>query len=351
MSPEATSTAARGYFDVPFYVNQGTWTNTASNKLLLDAGIQFFRYQPIFGQPAPDGITNLIPVTQQSNAINPATGTPFAPVANYRYRGMETWGPAKGATDDATGSVSYVTGAHNAKIGYQYRMLDLQDDDLAGDTQLGYRFNQGVPNAVSYYLPEMGRRTITKTHGFFVQDTWTQNRLTVQGALRWDRATSYAPVEGNGTFGKTSFLNPQPITIAETKGVNAFNDLTPRVGVAYDVFGNGKTALKLNWGKYLAYAANDAPYTSTNPGATIVRNVLNRGWSDTNGNLIVDCNLLNPDLNGECAAATGNSRNFGRTGSAAQVDPAVLSGWGVRPGDTQTTVTVQQEIVARVSAD
>ena len=158
---------------MPFYVNQGTWTNTASNKLLFDAGIQFFRYQPIFGHPAPDGITNLIPVTQQSNAINPATGIPFAPVANYRYRGVESWGPAKGDTDDITGSVSYVTGAHNMKVGYQYRMLDLQDDDLANDTQLGYRFNGLTPNAVSYYLPEMGRRTITKTHGIFVQDTWT----------------------------------------------------------------------------------------------------------------------------------------------------------------------------------
>ena len=356
MSPEATSTAARGYFDVPFYVNQGTWTNTVSNKLLLDAGIQFFRYQPIFGQPAPDGITNLIPVTQQSNAINPATGTPFAPVANFRYRGMETWGPAKGATDDATGAVSYVTGAHNAKIGYQYRMLDLLDDDQAGDTQLGYRFNGATPNAVSYYLPEMGRRTITKTHGIYLQDTWTLNRLTVQGAVRWDRAASFAPVEGNGTFGKTSFLNPQPITIAETKGVDAYNDITPRVGLAYDLFGTGKTAVKLNWGKYLAYAANDSPYTSTNPGATIVRNVLNRQWNASvaaggNGDLVVNCNLLNPDANGECAAVTGNGRNFGSSGSATQVDPAVLSGWGVRPGDTQLTVTVQQQVVPRVAAD
>jgi hypothetical protein len=197
----------------------------------------------------------------------------------------------------------------------------------------------------------MGRRTLTTTNSVYVQDTWTRDRLTLQGALRWDRASSYAPVEGNGTFGKTSFLNPQPITIQKTIGVDAFNDLTPRVGVAYDVFGNGKTALKLNWGKYLAYAANDSPYTSTNPGATIVRNVQNRGWTDTNSNLVADCNLLNPDANGECAAVVGNARNFGKAGSAALVDPAVLGGWGVRPGDTQTTVTLQQQVMPRVSAD
>ena len=99
---------------------------------------------------------------------------------------------------------------------------------------------------------------------------------------------------------------------ARRQGVDAYNDLTPRVGVAYDVFGNGKTALKFNWGKYLAYAANDSPYTSTNPGATIVRSVANRGWNAAvaaggNGDLVVDCNLLNPDANGECAAVTGNA--------------------------------------------
>ncbi len=350
-SPEATSTAARGYFDAPFYVNQGSWTMTPNNKILLDAGFQTFRYQPIFGHPPPDGITNLIAVTEQSNAINPATGLQYAPVANYRYRAVEEWGPASGKTNDIVGSMSYVTGAHSAKFGFQSRRLDLQDDDKASQTQLDYRMNQGVPNAVSYYLPEMGRRTITYNTGAYVQDTWTKSRLTLQGALRYDRVTSYAPVEGNGTFGQTSFLNPQPITIVETPGVQAYNDLTPRIGVAYDVFGTGKTAIKLNWGKYLAYAANDSPYTSTNPGATITRNVQNRGWTDSNRNLVVDCNLLDPNANGECAAAVGPARTFGQAGSATIVDPGVLNGWGVRPSDYQTTVTVQHQIVQRVSAD
>lgn len=356
MSPEATSTAGRGYFDVPFYINQGTWTMPATNKVLLEAGYNAFRYQPIFGHPPPDGITNLIPVTEQSNAINPQTGLPYAPVANYRYRAVEEWGPARGTTDDVLASASYVTGAHSAKIGYQFRRLDLQDDDLVGQTQLGYRFNRGVPNAVSYYLPEMGRRTITQTHGMFIQDAWTHERLTVQAAVRWDRASSYAPVKGNGTFGKSSFLNPEPIAIEKTPGVDAYNDITPRIGVAYDLFGNGKTALKFNWGKYLSYAANDSPYTSTNPGATIVRNVINRGWNASvaaggNGDYVVDCNLLNPAKNGECAAATGTAANFGKLGAATEVDPGVLSGWGVRPHDYQSTISIQQQVIPRVSAD
>jgi hypothetical protein len=350
MSPEATSTAARGYFDVPFWVNQGTWTMVPSTRLLLDAGYNAFRYQPIFGQPPPDGITNLIPVTEQSNAINPGTGLPYAPVANYRYRAVESWGPAKAATDDVQASAAYVTGANSAKIGYQYRHLDMLDKDVANQTQLGYRFNRGVPNAVSYYLPDFGRRTVTSTHGFYLQDSWTRDRLTVQGAIRYDRASSFAPSELNGTT-STSFLNPQAITIERTPGVDAYNDLTPRIGVAYDVLGNGRTALKFNWGRYLAYAANDQPYTSTNPGFTVVRNVQNRGWTDADGDFVADCNLLDPASNGECAAAIGNAANFGKLGAATQVNPDVLTGWGVRPHDYQSTISLQQQIVPRVSAD
>jgi len=124
-SPEAPSTAGDGYFDVPFYLNQFSWTMPATNKLLFEAGYTPFRYQPIFGHPAPDANLDLIAVTEQSNAINPATGLPYAPFTNYRYRAVPTWGPAKGNTDDIQGTASYVTGAHSAKMGYQMRRLDL----------------------------------------------------------------------------------------------------------------------------------------------------------------------------------------------------------------------------------
>ena len=46
-------------------------------------------------------------------------------------------------------------------------------------------------------------------------------------------------------------MDYEAILFPETKGVDSYKDLTPRMGVAYDVFGNGKTALKLNVGKHL----------------------------------------------------------------------------------------------------
>jgi len=126
-SPEATSTAARGYFDVPFYVNQASWTMPVTGKLLLEAGYTPFRYNPIFGHPPPDGITNLITSTEQSNVINPATGLRYAPQPNYAYRGVGSLGWAVGRTDGWQATASYVTGAHNMKAGYQGNRLDQLD--------------------------------------------------------------------------------------------------------------------------------------------------------------------------------------------------------------------------------
>ena len=71
------------------------------------------------------------------------------------------------------------------------------------------------------------------------------------------------------------------------------------MGAAYDVFGNGKTALKVNAGKYLQGVYPGEAYTINNPGATLVTTV-NRQWLDPNGNRVAECDFLNPAANGEC---------------------------------------------------
>jgi hypothetical protein len=373
-SPEATGSAARGYFEWPFHLTQGQWTMPVSNKLLMDASATWFRYNPAFGFPPPDGITNLIPVTEQSGALactnaNPALRHPgctaanaatlrWAPQANYTYRALEQWGHAEGATNSYTAGASYVTGSHSVRVGYQYYWLRQLDETIAAENLLAYRFNQGVPNQVTYRLPTRSNNTITQLHGLFIQDQYTRGRLTLSGAVRWDRASSYAPVEGNGVS-RASRFNASPITFDKTEGVNAYNDVSPRAGIGYDVFGNGRTAIKLRWGKYLGFASNDPPFTSTNRGATLVANV-SRGWTDNDGDRVVDCNLLNNAAQGptaavvavdSCPAVIGNSANFGRPGAATIVDPDLLSGWGVRTHDYQTEVTLQQEVLPRVSAE
>jgi len=123
--------------------------------------------------------------------------------------------------------------------------MDLLDQFLTNESQLASRFNRGVPNAVTYRLPDFGRRGITNLTGIFVQDQVTLDRLTFAGALRYDRATSYAPVDKNGTTRTSSAIPDGPSGIQKTSGVDAYNDFSPRDSVAYDVFGTGKTAIEI----------------------------------------------------------------------------------------------------------
>ncbi|HEU4691088.1 MAG TPA: hypothetical protein VFS23_22120, partial [Vicinamibacterales bacterium] len=210
-----------------------------------------------------------------------------------------------------------------------------------------------------YFLaPRWNQHDRTSTIGLYVQDQWTMGRLTLQGGLRYDRAWSWAPAEGNGTTA-TSIFNPQPISFERTVNVKGYNDITPRIGGAYDVFGNGKTAIKANLGKYLKSAEVGGVYAANNPAVKTVTRVAARPWTDGNRNFQIDCDLANPNLQDNlatggdrCAALVGNDRNFGNPNpSLTIIDPAILEGWGVRESDWQFGVSVQQEVLPRVGVE
>jgi hypothetical protein len=244
----------------------------------------------------------LIRVTEQS-AID---GHP----ANFNYRGISTFNTTRANPSNWRASVSYVTGAHNLKIGYQGAFQADNNTVTPNDQQLAYRFRNGVPNRFTFYLPdwEIGNRTATTS--FFVQDSWTRDRLTLQGAVRYDRVVSWSPAEANGTA-LTSRFNAAPMSFERTDSVNAYHDISPRFGAAYDVFGTGKTAVKFNLGRYLDSATNDSVYTENNPAANVVRSV-NRNWQDGNGNFVVDCNILDPPGVAACRPATGRHARSSR---------------------------------------
>ena len=349
-SPESTT----NYFDFPYYLTQALWSAPMTSKLLLEAGYSRLSYYHAGGpgQLPPDGIHD-ISVQEQSTSINPATGQPYVPRADYTYRALAGYSDNYGNPNTWRASASYVTGAHNMKVGYQGSFLVADSRFVRNPSLLSYRFMNGVPNRFTMNIPEWTQADRTSIAAFYVQDSWTRNRLTLQGAMRYDRAWSFSPAEHNGTE-VTSRVNLQPISLPRTDSVNAYNDISPRFGAAYDLFGTGRTAVKFNMGRYLDSATNDGAYTRNSPAQNVVRTV-NRNWSDTNGNRIVDCNLL--DFNAQvapdsCGALGGNDLNFGSQSAATnQVNQAMLRGWGVRASDWQWGATVQHQIIPRVSLE
>ena len=184
-------------------------------------------------------------------------------------------------------------------------------------------------------------------------------RVTLQGALRFDHASSWFPEQ---TLGPSRYF-PNAIVFPATKGVDSYNDFTPRLGLAYDVFGNGKTAIKANFGKYLEGVGVSTNYANSNPtlriptstGAFGVQGVT-RAWTDADGDFVPDCELNNlaaQDLRasgGDFCGAVSNAR-WGQNVLTNQYDPDLLKGWGVRPSDWNFGLSIQQQILRRMSVE
>ena len=82
--------------------------------------------------------------------------------------------------------------------------------------------------------------------GLFAQDSWTMKRLTINPGIRvvWIETGMYESSMAAGRFAPARFIE-------EEKGLIDFGaDYSPRISAVYDLFGNGRTALKTSWSKY-----------------------------------------------------------------------------------------------------
>jgi len=350
-TPSCSATAAPetgAYRNVGQRVQQLRWTSPLTNKLLFEAG--FGTYISRWGgTPMPGQDPNLIRTVDQCLAgVSPGQPCEHG-IANITYR-SPNWGSNWTTVYNWRGSASYTLSAHNMKVGYQGSHLGDNQTNFSNDQFLSYRLNNGVPNQFTQTINRFTRHQWVRTAAFYAQDSYTMGRFTFQGALRYDHAWSYFPEQ---TIIPVRFF-PTEKTYPSTEG-SSYNDLTPRGGVAVDVFGNGKTSLKFSFGRYLEAAQNAGFFTTNNPIGRLSTSVA-RTWTDTNNNYVVDCNLQSqtaqsPATTGSIDTCGVGSPNFGTDVVSSTLDPTLTSGWGVRTGDWQWGTSVQQEIMPRVSAE
>jgi len=187
---------------------------------------------------------------------------------------------------------------------------------------------------------------------FYAQDTYTRARLTLQGGIRYDGIGTHYPETFAG--GPDYQLMPTRVLFAEgsTDEIH-WKDITPRIAGAYDLFGNGKTAIKVNVGKYLTALTASNSDTDLQPGRRIALNTT-RTWTDNNGNYVPDCDLRNPSA--QSPGTTGSidncgamdNQNFGKDVFTKSFDPELIHGWGKRTYNWEMGVAVQQELLPRV---
>jgi hypothetical protein len=343
-----------GYRDYGQRVRQARWTSPVSGRLLLEAGVGQYRSR-YGGKLMPGANTeDLIRVVEQ--CATSAGCANNGGIANLTYRSAN-WSSNVNHNINWRSSATYILGTQTLKVGYQGAYLEDERKNFSNTEFLQYRTQNGIPDQITMTINRFPIRQRVRYDAIYLQDQWTLGRITLQGALRYDHAWSYFPEQ---QVGPVRFF-PNAVVYPETKGVEGYHDLTPRGGAAIDLFGDGKTSLKVNAGRYLEAAQNGGLFTASNP-TNRLATTTNRQWTDVNSNRIVDCDLLNPLAQGPVltstvtvlavdSCGTPSNVNFGREVFDSRLDDALVSGWDVRPGDWQFGVAVQREIVPRVSVE
>ena len=208
------------------------WTAPLTNRILLEAVAvsvyELFQSMPednpyfVAGRP-------LIGISDQASGVTyrGSTGvTSHWTNNNYYYRA----------------SLAYVTGAHNFKLGFNNAGGTRDARTAAKLPAVSYRVNNGVPNQITQQaIPTEGLSRTDADLGIYAQDRWTVRRMTLSLGVRYDYYSSSFPDQ---PVGPGELVPARNFVIPVQDGVRGWHDVTPKFGVVYGLFGDGKTALR-----------------------------------------------------------------------------------------------------------
>jgi hypothetical protein len=290
------------------YIGEAKWSSPITNRLLAEAAVFTLpvNYNLSF---QPDAAPDAIATFDQVRSI--VTGV--SPRQDFNQARMFTY----------AGNVSYVTGTHNIKAGIQVRTGESEEVfSTRGD--IIQIVNNGVANSVRLTNTPSGHKESGVNTGIYVQDSWRFGRLTLNPGVRYERFTMSIPEQSAaaGTWiGERSF--------EAQNGIINWNTVSPRLGFSWDVFGDGRTAMKGGVSRY-----------DRLEGVTLVQPLNRRNisfqtcpWSDTNSDLRAQ--------NGEIAFASCTGSLNPALGS---VDPDLK-----RPSQWEYTAMVQRQIGQRTA--
>ncbi len=191
-----------------------------------------------------------------------------------------------------TDSVSYLRGKHSYKFGFEFIDV-LWDEGIGGNIQTQYAGAVTFANLQSFLAGTAQRGSILigdNTNNFrqhyyagFVQDDWRiASRVTLNLGLRYEFKTP--PSERDNYFGGFN-PNVNPATTPAVQAVgpgapisqyykNNYDEISPRIGVAWDVRGDGKTVVRASGSLMRDYAPlntliKNAPFAANYPDVNV----------------------------------------------------------------------------------
>jgi hypothetical protein len=195
------------------------------------------------------------------------------------------------------GSLSYYKegfgGTHNLKLGWE----------IFRETTTGGCCAAGAYNDVVHILRGgaplevfLLGNPVESTEGLwntalYLTDTWrVNNRLTLNLGLRFDRYQNFLSEQSH----EAGRFFPETVVFPEENNVRTWNSPAPRIGVSYNLTGDGRTVVKANWGLYWG---NPGTQSAANPNASWQKRHV---WTDVNGD-----RLWQPGEEGRLISSSG----------------------------------------------
>ena len=305
----------------PAYILEALWTSQITNNFLLDARVGYNK--EVFPLGYQHSITPT-DINKQDVVLSTETGAAPFSFANpaWLFKGAVGLSWYKGS----------LAGSHNFKFGFE-----------AGDNYnpYVYNINQGInalykngkPFEVTAYDTPFTEKTYFHDTSAYLQDAWTiHRRLTLNLGLRYDRYTSFYPAQSSSSNLTFPNLFP-PQHFAASGNLVDWNNVSPRVGLAFDVTGKGSSVLRFSYGLFYKMEGTGIVET-VNPVGFAGRTY---SWNDLNGDGIPQPNEWDNPVNFVSA--------FG--GTSTHIDPHLT-----RPYSHEFNVTYEHQLWGdlRVSA-
>lgn len=302
-----------------YFTAQLKYTGTLSERLLVEGG--WSENDETYSTQEPQPSFSPGDVGHLDRNTTERWGAPIGPYY-FRVPDRHTF----------TATMSYVTGSHAVKGGMQLgKGGNSHQREINGGLGLyqEYRTVNGVRQPASVLVhntPQRAEERIKYDLGLFLQDVWTFKRLSLSPGIRFEAFNTYVPAQVSpaGRFVPARQFD-------KIENLPNWRDVAPRFGAVYDLFDDGKTALKMHVGKYMRAFSTVGFAAVYNP---MVIQTDRRTWTDTNRDDIAQDNEIGPV-----------NTPFNISGQSNRVpDPDIK-----RPYQWEYSAGVQRELIPGVS--